>query len=108
MTKRKLTKKLMSIFLCVALLITYIPLAARGASVGSNPYARETDPHTLDQWKNYFGVQQNHPQNVALSTDYAGAVWTDKSVFAPGNIPAELTRAITFWLRFQQYLPTSR
>lgn len=93
MTKRKLTKKLMSIFLCVALLITYIPLAARGASVGSNPYARETDPHTLDQWKNYFGVQQNHPQNVALSTDYAGAVWTDKSVFLPGNIPAELTRA---------------
>ena len=51
------------------------------------------DPHTLEQWRNFFGAQENHAQNVSVTTEYAGGVWTDKSVFKPGELPQLLTDA---------------
>ncbi len=56
-------------------------------------YNASADLHTLDQWKNYFGQQTGHAQNVALTTEFAGGVWTDKSVFLPNELDAELINA---------------
>lgn len=90
----KFTKIVLSLLLSVAmLLISTTPLAMQVSAAPTDTYSRVADPHTLDQWKNYFGMQTNHPQDLALSTEYAGGVWTDKSVFMPGSIPNELTRA---------------
>ncbi|MBQ9963668.1 MAG: hypothetical protein IJP14_00940 [Clostridia bacterium] len=84
--------KAISVFLCLTLLISVLPTGFLqvGAATVDN---RVADPHTLDQWKNFFDLQENHTQNVALSTEYAGAVWTDKSVFTPDALPSQLTGA---------------
>ncbi len=92
--KTKRTHRILSAILCLTLLMTFLPLAGLTVSAGAaSSYSRATDPDTLNQWKQYFGIQTNHPQDVALSTEFAGGVWTDKSVFAPTAIPNELTRA---------------
>ena len=84
--------KMASILVSLALVLTYVPLAID--SMSANAFAsRVVDPHTLDQWKNFFGPQTNHSQNVSLTTEYAGGVWTDKSVFTPNSIPEQLTDA---------------
>ena len=57
------------------------------AASGTHPsYSKEADRATLDGWKAYFGT--THP-----STENAGAVWTDKSVFADNSAFMGLTDA---------------
>lgn len=86
-------KLLLSLLLSMVLFMTQVPLTAFMLPVKTDTDSRIVDPHTLDQWKLYFGTQTDHPQNVTLSTAFAGGVWTDKSVFLPGSIPGALTRA---------------
>ena len=94
---KKLSKRIFSLLLCLALIASCLPATLLTASAEPNIAALEatrvTDPSTIDQWKQYFGTQTNHPNGVTLSTEFAGGVWTDKSVFTPDNIPQELTRA---------------
>ncbi len=71
---KKLSHKLISVFLCVALLISCIPLAVSAATGDSNSVT-VSDPSTIDQWKQYFPVTGD------ITTENAGGVWTDKSVF---------------------------
>ena len=90
----KIVKKIISLVLCAVMVLSYLPggiLRTDAAAVKTG--GQTVDGHTLDQWKLYFGLQEDHAQNVALSTEYAGGVWTDKSVFDPENIPGQLTAA---------------
>ena len=73
--------RILAMLLCVALLAVYLPTRILPVSaVPSDSYNAVADDHTLEKWRDYFGPITNHAQNVALTTEYAGGVWTDKSV----------------------------
>lgn len=72
--KRKFSHKLISIFLCVALFISCIPMIASAATPTSLT-EKLTDAPTVNEWQKVF---------VSDSTENAGGVWADKSVFASG------------------------
>ena len=94
--KRKtysLGERLLALVLSVVLVVACMPaitLPVKAASGGDNT---TVDPNTLDQWQNYFGAMAPNANNVELTTEYAGGVWTDKSVFDPDSIPSQLTDA---------------
>ena len=71
-TKRR--NKIISMLLCVVLLMTCIPSAVYGASAANADDTRIADASTMDGWKELFGED-------VMSTQNAGSVWTDKSVF---------------------------
>ncbi len=73
--KIKLSQRAVSIILCVALLMAYVPMAAYAAEVISN---RVADPSTMDGWRQIFLSDE-------LNTENAGGVWTDKSVFTDAS-----------------------
>lgn len=64
------SKKNMSIFLCIALIMTYLPITALAAS--ENNSTSVADPKTLNDWETYFSPE---------SSRYAGGVYLDKSVY---------------------------
>ena len=73
MSRRKIgktTQKVLAFILSVSLVLGGIPLTAKAASASTN--SKITDPSTIHQWQDYF---------TDTSTEFAGAVWTDKSVF---------------------------
>ena len=83
MRKKRTFNKLLSFLLCVAMLASYLPIATLTASgadqtLGVVAGSKTADPSTLDGWQTYFGPQK-------MDTEFAGAVWTDKSVFASEN-----------------------
>jgi len=89
-------KRLMALLLSIVMVVACVPAMAIGANAANGSTAQVSstvDPHTLDQWKNYFGVMAANNNNVLLTTEYAGGVWTDKSVFDPGALPSQLTGA---------------
>ena len=70
-------RRLIAGVLCAALLLGNLPgvsLLANAAdqSIAGQSIDKVTDPATVDAWKNHFS---------ATSTENAGGVWTDKSVF---------------------------
>ncbi len=73
--KHSFSKKFLSIFLCIVLIMTYLPISAMAASASSDHINRVADPSSMDGWKDLF-----LPDGV-ISTNNAGSVWTDKSVF---------------------------
>ncbi|MBR5523951.1 MAG: VWA domain-containing protein, partial [Clostridia bacterium] len=91
-TKQNVCNRILSLMLCLVLMLSYLPTGLAFTAAAADTQ-RLTDKHTLDQWQNFFGVQTNHPQNVSLTTEFAGGVWTDKSVFTPGDVPTQLTDA---------------
>lgn len=91
-TKFTVTKRILAIVLCIALLAAYLPSRILYATAAAD--SRVADAHTLDQWKQYFGHMDGSVNDLALTTEFAGGVWTDKSVFLPGQIPAQLTDAV--------------
>ncbi len=73
--KNNLTKRILSAVLSIALIMTSIPLSAftsEAATSPTNVYEKVVDAPTLDDWKALFTDD---------TTDAAGGVWTDKSVF---------------------------
>lgn len=84
-------KKLLSFLLALVLVASYLPVArhASAATVG-DAYGETgnklTDRASVNEWKTFFNIAD--PNN--LDTDYAGGVWTDKSVF---NSVADYTAA---------------
>ncbi len=72
-SKRKLLNKLLSVLLCVAVLIGCIPAITASAATPLNGVQKTVDAPTVNEWKNIF---------VSDSTENAGGVWSDKSVFA--------------------------
>ncbi len=72
-----MTKKIISLFVCLALLFSSIPMMTASAAQASN-FERTVDANTMDIWKNYFDLENPDTTN-------AGGVWTDKSVFSNAN-----------------------
>ncbi len=76
MTGKTNFHKVLSILLCAALLLSYLPLFATTANAAeASSVQLAVDGSTMQDWKSYF-----LPENGALSTENAGGVWTDKSV----------------------------
>lgn len=73
--KQSLVNRITSVFLAIAILFTVIPLTAWAVSAASIDSNRVADPSTMDSWKDFFPITGD------ISTENAGGVWTDKSVF---------------------------
>lgn len=88
MTGRRIDQRLLSLLLCLALIFGCIPMTAFAETARVVPAAvtnRVADPGTMNGWETYFGP------NV-MSTEFAGGVWTDKSVFTDADsFRAEIT-----------------
>lgn len=85
-------KRILAMLLCVAMIMIYLPKAAVYTEAAGAD-ARYTDASTMNDWDDYF--LHSHMQGVDLTTENAGAVWTDKSVFPANAIPAELKNAVS-------------
>ncbi len=74
--KNNLVKRILAVFLAVAVFAVTLPLSGfvAGAATSDSYYNRVTDANTMDLWKEYFDLED-------LTTANAGGVWTDKSVF---------------------------
>lgn len=79
-------RKIISVLLCVTMLMSFLPAYVATAISEAAIDSRSVDVNTWDEWKLLFGP--DHP-----TTENAGAVWTDKSVFTPDNLPKEYTDA---------------
>ena len=78
MKKFNLVQRVLSILLCAALLVGYIPAIASAADEAQNFYNRIVDANTMNNWTKYFDLEN-------LTTINAGGVWTDKSVFTDAS-----------------------
>ncbi|MBO5317195.1 MAG: VWA domain-containing protein, partial [Oscillospiraceae bacterium] len=86
MKTRSIGQRMLSLLLSLALLVTWIPWSAMSAY--AEPVlnvvqdSKKADPSTIDNWTNYFGPDK-------MDTEFAGAVWTDKSVYtaATNDLP---------------------
>ncbi|MBQ4323592.1 MAG: hypothetical protein IJC19_06610 [Clostridia bacterium] len=72
MKKTKLKKRALSLLLSLALFLSFLPVLPFFSSADVD--TRVTDASTMDDWSKFFG-------NSVLSTENAGGVWGDKSVF---------------------------
>jgi len=92
--KNKIAKRSLSTFLILVLLLQIIPgglFGLKAAAAVNSSFDRVSDYESLDYWKGYFsnGDYDSNVWSDTISTQNAGAVWTDKSVFVPeqdGNI----------------------
>lgn len=87
-TLKLTTNKILSVFLALTIVLSlFSGIGFSAAAATTNPYFNKVaDPSTMDGWKEFFG--STHP-----STENAGAVWTDKSVFADASQFTGLTDA---------------
>ena len=72
--KQRLENRITSLLLCFAIILTIIPFSTLTASAASSNINRVADASTTDDWKQFFSTDN-------LTTENAGGVWTDKSVF---------------------------
>ncbi len=93
MTKtRKNLKKILSVIVCVALLMSYLPtiLTASAAETEQNYYNKTVDVNTMDGWKDYFPLTAT--SGNPITTANAGGVWTDKTVLSDASaLPGGIT-----------------
>lgn len=75
-TKFQLSRKIISVLLCVALLLSFVPLTAFAATGYVYPGGAGTTVADLDTANKY---SESLGDNA--STEYAGRIWTDKSVY---------------------------
>ncbi|MBR2309087.1 MAG: DUF11 domain-containing protein [Oscillospiraceae bacterium] len=68
-----LKDRLIAMLLCIAMVAAYLPGMIMNATAAASDN-KIVDPYTIHDWKQYFGPD-------VMSTEYAGGVWTDKSVF---------------------------
>lgn len=76
LSRHPLGAKLVSFALVAMLVVTMMPASAFFAS--EETAEKVTDISTINEWKDYF-------TNPDMGTEYAGGVWTDKSVFNSGS-----------------------
>ncbi len=77
--KQSFKNRITSVFLTIAILFSMIPLTARAVSAVSLETNRIADPSTIDGWKQFFHTTGD------ISTENAGGVWMDKSVFTDAS-----------------------
>ncbi|MBQ8740842.1 MAG: VWA domain-containing protein, partial [Clostridia bacterium] len=84
--KRK-TNKMLSLILVLTIVFSMFSGLSLVNAATANPYYNKVaDNDTLDGWRTFFGT-------TAPSTENAGGVWTDKSVFADNSAFTGLTDA---------------
>jgi len=73
--KKDIMKKALSLLLCCALCVCILPFVQLKETYATGQTdTRIVDPSTMDGWKNIFSREN-------MTTEYAGGIWTDKSVF---------------------------
>ncbi len=84
--KMRVLKRVLSLMLCLVLVASYLPAGivtavaeGSGEITGSLNIEKVADPSTKDDWRSYFGT------DTAFNTEFAGAIWTDKSVFTDAS-----------------------
>ncbi len=84
--KTKLSHRLLSVLMCAALLLTYLPLSALTASAANrDSITRLADDSTMNDWQKFFPTGSN------INTENAGGIWTDKSVFTDDTAFSDIT-----------------
>ncbi len=79
-TTKTFQKRILSIALSIALLLSVVPFGAFSvAAASAEYYDRVADVSTMDNWQKYFDLE-------SLDTVNAGGVWTDKSVFTDTSL----------------------
>lgn len=77
-------KKALSLLVAIAVFLGTLPTFGMVASAAAGSVGtRASDPSTMDGWKDFFGDPSNTNGNI--STENAGSVWSDKSVFTNTN-----------------------
>ncbi len=79
MTTKRIGSRIISVMLTLAILFTILPLTAFSAFAAKLDSNRAADPSTMDAWKDLF------PTTGEISTENAGGVWMDKSVFTDAS-----------------------
>ncbi|MGN1113176.1 MAG: hypothetical protein ACI4RP_08230, partial [Acutalibacteraceae bacterium] len=74
----RISKRVISILICFTVIMSCCVLSANNAAAEDSDYSRIPDQSTMDDWKSYFGTD-------VMSTENAGAVWTDKSVLTDSS-----------------------
>lgn len=90
MMRRKVSKRLTSLLLCIALIVSYIPVYAGAATTGNSTSV--ADLKTLGNWENWFPTD---------SSRFAGSVYLDKSVYTAteaktDNYFADISNKLSF------------
>ena len=67
-------KRLLAMLVCIAMVASYLPGMALPVKAAISEVDKVIDPSTINDWEQYFGPD-------AITTEYTGGVWTDKSVF---------------------------
>lgn len=78
MTKYMILKRVAALLLAMAVLLTTMPLLGVPLMTDAED-TRVADPSTMNDWQQHFGKS-------VLSTQNAGGVWTDKSVFTSADV----------------------
>ena len=83
MTNNIFFKKAISLLLCMAMILTYLPLSMLTVAGASQPLnivsgSKKVDVSTINGWEQYFGPDK-------MDTEFSGAVWTDISLFSSPN-----------------------
>lgn len=76
--KQRLENRITSLLLCFAIILTITSFSTLTASAASSNINRVADASTMDDWKQFFSTDN-------LTTENAGGVWTDKSVFTDAS-----------------------
>ena len=79
MKQYSVMKRIISLVICLTMILTYLPAGlmkaeAADSTLGIVSDSKKADPSTMNDWLKYFGPDK-------MDTEFAGAVWTDKSVF---------------------------
>lgn len=88
--KNSIFKRILTVILAFALIASPVAgslLNFTASAATQSPFVRVSDHESIDYWKGYFsdGQYDSDVWSNTVSTQNAGAVWTDKSVFVPSS-----------------------
>ena len=76
---KKNFKRLLSLLICMALMVGYVPMGANATSMSqTTTLGAVADPGSADSWETMMGTAPE-------GNRYAGRVWVDKSVYTDGD-----------------------
>ncbi len=82
----KLKYKMLSMLLCIALIMNYLPLLSlRTKAAVRDSISITSDESTMNDWQKFFPMGNN------IHTENAGGIWTDKSVFTDDSAFSDIT-----------------
>lgn len=91
--KNSFFDRLTAMILTIAIVLGSVPVSAFAAT-GITAENQVADNGTINGWQQYFGTGSNG----RINTEYAGAIWTDKSVFTDetlGNAFSDVKKSST-------------